>query len=55
MASVPADTCVGRLRAIVAELPEAKERPGGEDGRHIAFSVRGGRSGTTITATGAWP
>jgi len=39
--AVRADTCVRRLRAVCAELPETEERPGGEGGRHIAFTVRG--------------
>jgi len=41
VAAVRADTCVRRLRAVCAELPETEERPGGEGGRHVAFTVRG--------------
>jgi hypothetical protein len=38
---VRAETCVKRLRAVCAVLPEASERPGGEGGRHVAYTVRG--------------
>jgi predicted DNA-binding protein (MmcQ/YjbR family) len=41
MAAVSAETCVRHLRAACVELPEAKEYPGGEDGRHVACKVRG--------------
>ena len=34
------DQCKTRLDAIAARLPEAGQRPGGERGRHIAFTVR---------------
>ena len=40
MARSRADSCVRRLRAVCAELPEVEERTGGEHGRHIAFIVR---------------
>jgi hypothetical protein len=40
MARRRADTCVRRLRAVCAGLPEVVERSGGEDGRHLAFTVR---------------
>jgi hypothetical protein len=36
----PRETCIRRLRAVCAELPEAEERPS-HDGRHLAFLVRG--------------
>jgi predicted DNA-binding protein (MmcQ/YjbR family) len=43
VAEVPrrAETCIRRLRAVCAALPEVEVRPRGEDGRHLAFVVRG--------------
>jgi hypothetical protein len=35
-----ADQCKKRLSGIAGRLPEAGQRPGGEGGRHIAFTVR---------------
>ena len=40
MARPKADTCVRRLRAVCAGLPEAEERSGGEEAQHLAFIVR---------------
>lgn len=40
MAVPSAGQCKKRLCTIAARLPEAGERPGGESGRHIAFTVR---------------
>jgi hypothetical protein len=36
----PAEIALGHLRAACTDLPEVEERPGGEGGRHVAFTVR---------------
>ncbi len=35
-----ADTCAQQIRKVCAGLPEAEERSGGHDERHLAFIVR---------------
>ncbi len=35
-----AETCARHIRKFCAELPEAEERTGGHDTRHLAFTVR---------------
>ncbi len=35
-----ADICARQIRKVCAGLPEAEERSGGHDERHLAFTVR---------------
>jgi|SRR5918994_3257265 predicted DNA-binding protein (MmcQ/YjbR family) len=40
MAEISADGLRARLATLCERLPETEQRPGGDDGRHVAYRVR---------------